>query len=212
MNKPIIAIIANGLAPSKKLLAQTLTNVDIIVAADGGAETCRELDIQPDFIVGDLDSVSEETKRYFKDASVILMYDQNYSDMQKAIAFSLSKDPEKLKIYSAFGKRSDHTFSNLLIFSGMDIPVPFELYDNFGILSLLHPGQHKLKGNAGEPVSLFSITPLQNLSINGLKYPVSRQNFKSFFNGSSNQFTEEDASVEFDSGHLFVYLPFKEEL
>ncbi len=212
MNKPVIAIIANGLAPSKKLLAQTLFNVDIIVAADGGAEICRELNINPDFIVGDLDSVSEETKRFFKDASVILMYDQNYSDMQKAIAFSLSKNPERLVIYSAFGKRSDHTFSNLLIFSGMNIPVPFELYDTFGKLFLLHPGKHILNGAAGDPVSLFSISPIENLSISGLKYPVSRQNFDSFFNGASNRFSEESAAVEFDSGRLFVYLPFKEAL
>jgi len=212
MNKPVIAIIANGLPPGKKLLTQTLGNIDIIVAADGGAETCRDLDISPDFIVGDLDSVSEETKRFFSSASVILMYDQNYSDMQKAVAFALTKNPEKLKIYSAFGKRSDHSFSNLLIFSGMDIPVPLELYDNFGKLSLLHPGQHVITGKTGQPVSLFSITPLQNLSITGLKYPVSRQDFDSFFNGTSNQFSEESAAVQFESGRLFVYLPFEEEL
>lgn len=211
MGKPVIAIIANGLAPEKQLLTQTLSDVDIIVAADGGAETCRDLDIKPDYIVGDLDSVSEETKRFFSEASVILMYDQNYSDMQKALGFALSKDPGKLKIFSAFGKRSDHTFSNLLIFSGMDIPVPFELYDTFGKLFLLGPGKHNLNGNAGEPVSLFSISPMQNLSISGLQYSLSHKNYPSFFNGTSNRFTEESATVEFDSGRLFVYLPFKEE-
>ena len=57
----IISIIANGAVPNCDFLNQNLIGTDMIIAADGGAEICRKLQIQPQYIIGDLDSVTEET-------------------------------------------------------------------------------------------------------------------------------------------------------
>jgi len=211
MKKTVIAIIANGRPPAQKLISENLKDVDIIIAADGGANACKDLNITPDFIVGDLDSVTEETKEYFSGTSVIPMLDQNYSDMQKSIAFALTHNPKKLKIFAAFGMRSDHTFSNLLVLEEMEIPVPFEVFDNYGTLTLLHAGKHSLAGKPGQPVSLLSLRPIKMLSLSGFKYSVKQRDDNPFFNGTSNQFIRDEAIVEFDSGRLFVYLPFWEE-
>lgn len=212
INKPVIAIIANGLAPTKKALSQTMQDIDIIIAADGGANACRERGLIPDYIVGDLDSVDDSTLHLFNDVSVIRMPDQNLSDLQKAITFALSKNPEKVKIISAFGKRSDHTFSNLLHFASMDLPVAFEIFDNFGRLIILQEGTYEISGTPGQPVSLISITPITNLTTTGFKYKVLQKSFNPFFNGTSNEFVKATATIQFDSGRLLVYFPSEEEL
>ena len=211
MKKPIIAIIANGPAPTKKILTQFLNDIDIIIAADGGANTCRKLGLKPDYIVGDLDSVLDSTLQLFNEASVIRMEDQDFSDMQKALTFAKGLNPKKIKIFAAFGERSDHTFSNLLYFASMNLPVEPEIFDNFGRFIILEKGNHEIYGNPGQPVSIISLTPVINLNLSGFKFAVIQENFSPFFNGTSNEFTQNNATITFDSGRLFVYFPFDKD-
>ncbi len=212
MKKPHIAIIANGEPPSKSLIERYLPTVDLVIAADGGANSCVELDLKPNYIVGDLDSVTKETRRHFPETTVIPMIDQNLSDLQKAIAFALTRDPQRLLIFAAFGKRGDHTFSNLLVASTLKTNVPVEMLDDWGKLTWLKSGKHQLHGIPGHTVSLFSIHPLQHLSTSGFKFNLDDAHFKAAFNGTSNQFETDAVHIEFTGGPLFVYLPFKQDV
>ncbi len=205
MNKPVIAIIANGQPIYRERMLQKLKDVHAIIAADGGANTCRLLDITPDYIIGDMDSISPESRNAFNQSFYVEAPDQNYTDMQKAIEYAVSLEPGKIKIFSAFGRRSDHSFSNLLIFANKSIPVPFEVFDEFGVLSLLTAGKHTISGTLGQTVSLFSLGPVENLRLNGFKYRVESKNYNPMFIGTSNEFIQEQALVEFTSGQLFLY-------
>lgn len=212
MKKPVIAIIANGEPPTKTLVKQLLPEVDLIIAADGGANSCVELGLKPNYIVGDLDSVTEETKRFFPDATTIPMIDQNFRDLEKTIAFALTRNPQRLIIFAAFGRRSDHTFSNLLVAAALDTDVPVEILDDWGRLTWLKSGNHQLSGIPGNAVSLFSINPVQQLFLEGFKYNLSNEDFEPFFNGTSNQFSATIAHIKFMGGPMFVYVPFTEKL
>jgi len=210
ISNPVIAIIANGEMPDENIVSKYLPDADMIIAVDGGANICQKLDITPQFIVGDFDSITTKTRRFFKGVSFVELRDQNFSDLHKAISFALEHKPQKLKLFSTAGKRSDHTFSNLIIFDALNTSVPIEVYDDAGVLSMLSAGKHKLDGKPGYPVSLFSIRPLKCLSLRGFKYEVQSQDFAPSFNGTSNSFISNECHVEFESGRLFVYLPFKE--
>ncbi len=205
MDKPVIAIIANGQPIYRERMLQKLKDVHAIIAVDGGANTCRLLDITPDYIIGDMDSISPESRNAFNHSFFVEAADQNYTDMQKAIEYAISLDPGKIKIFSAFGRRSDHSFSNLLIFANKSIPVPFEVFDEYGVLSLLLPGKHTISGTPGQTVSLFSLGPVENLHLNGFKYRVEGKHYNPLFIGTSNEFEQENALVEFTSGQLFLY-------
>jgi thiamine pyrophosphokinase len=58
-------VICHGELPGKGLAQRLARNVDVIVAADGGANVARKLGIHPDVIIGDLDSITTVTKRFF---------------------------------------------------------------------------------------------------------------------------------------------------
>jgi thiamine pyrophosphokinase len=58
-------IICNGEPPSRALARKLAAQVDLIVAADGGADVARRFGIRPHVIIGDLDSITAATKRFF---------------------------------------------------------------------------------------------------------------------------------------------------
>ncbi|MGD9899058.1 MAG: thiamine diphosphokinase [Calditrichaceae bacterium] len=201
----IIAIIANGESLTSDWSRDNLKDASVIIAADGGAHLCSELDIHPDYIVGDMDSISDALKVKFSDSEYILRPDQNSTDLQKSIDFAISLSPVLIKIFSSFGKRIDHTIANILLFQDYETSVPLVIYDNFGRMSILSPGRHSLRGRIGMTVSMFSLNPIKNLVLEGFRYPVNGQSFSNTFIGVSNVYEKELGHITFDSGKLFLY-------
>jgi len=200
-----IALIANGEPIKPESAHKILQDVEIIIAADGGALYCKKAGIHPHYIIGDLDSISDEVKQFFNNSEIIHLTDQYSTDMEKALKLASSLKPNRLKILSALGNRSDHANANLLFLREYNNEVPVEIYDNFGRLTILKPGKHILKLDVGVTVSFFSMGSIQNLFLKGFKYNLSNQNYESYFVGNSNVVVIEKCEVEFDSGSLFMY-------
>ncbi|MFC1887508.1 thiamine diphosphokinase [Candidatus Cloacimonadota bacterium] len=200
-----ILIVANGehIPPQKsKEIAST---ADLIIAADGGAEYCRENSIKFDYLIGDLDSLDDEFLTNIPSTKIIHNSDQNFTDMQKALAFCDNKAPVKIKIINSLGLRIDHSMINLLIFNSYRKPQILEIFDNFGHLRILLPGEHTLSFRKGQIISLFALIPVNNLTLAGFLYPVSQQSFQQPFIGISNKTSEEKVKISFTSGKLFLY-------
>ena len=204
MEKNIIAIIADG--EKVQNIGEILKDTDIIIAADGGANLCRSQKIKPDYIIGDLDSITYENVEFFSDSKFIEITEQDQTDMQKALRFALSLNPTKIIIISAFGKRTDHILGNILIFQNYDESIPLEVYDNFGGMSFYSPGKYELKLQLGQTISFFSITPIKDLSLLGFKYPVNNANYSRNFIGVSNIVNNQKCTIEFQKGKLISYI------
>ena len=204
MNKNIIAIIADGEKVNN--IEKILNEIDIIIAADGGANLCREQQITPDYIIGDLDSITYENMEFFSDSKFIEINEQENTDLQKALDYALSQNPTKIKIISAIGKRTDHTLGNILIFQNYDESIPLEVYDNFGKMTFYSPGKHVLKLQLGQTISFFSLAPILNLSLQGFKYPIVNADYSSNFIGVSNVVINQQCTIEFQKGKLISYI------
>lgn len=200
-----LILIANGRKMRPEIFTNTAPAGATIIAIDGGANQCRNLGVRPDYLIGDFDSIDPEIREIFPQAEFIHRLEQDLTDMEKALQFSLSLKPGNITIYSAFGDRTDHSAGNLVIFQNMETQIPVEIIDNFGKLIVLRPGLHRLKGNAGQTFSLFSYRPINNLKIAGFKYTIHPENIRDSFIGISNVFTGKPCSVSFDEGVLFLY-------
>ena len=55
-------IVGNGEPPSRALFTACAREAELILCADGGANTASAYEYAPDYIVGDLDSVSRQGK------------------------------------------------------------------------------------------------------------------------------------------------------
>jgi len=204
MIKNIVAIIANGEKCSN--LEKILMDADIIIAADGGANLCRTQHITPDYIIGDLDSITMETLEFFSESKFIEITEQDHTDMQKALTYALSLNPTKIKIIAVFGNRMDHTLGNILIFQNYNSSIPLEIYDNFGVMTFYSPGKYELNLQPGQIISFFSLSPINDLSLEGFEYPIKNANYSRNFIGVSNVVINQKCTVEFQKGKLISYI------
>src|SRR5512147_2444542 len=110
MNKPKskhALVICNGEMPAKKIITPLLKNKPFIICADGGANKARVLGIAPHFIIGDLDSITENTKRFFKSVPIVRIEDQYSTDLEKALNYLISFGFTSAVVAGAMGERPD---------------------------------------------------------------------------------------------------------
>ena len=182
------------------------------VAVDGGLEAAKELDIIPDVIVGDFDSVESEALAYFRTLEGITWYplvpEKDDTDTEFAVRTALRMGAEKITILGGTGSRLDHVFGNVeLLGIGMEQNVPMELVDANNRIRMIKSGITLEKSSQfGTYVSLIPYTEcVQHLYLTGFKYPLADVTLKGFCSlGVSNELVEDTAEIRFDGGILLV--------
>lgn len=109
-----VTILADG-DPCPKPLRRRLSRGRFVLVLDGAAETARKEGWLPDLISGDFDAIRPATMRHFSRRGVGLLHtpDQNFTDLEKALAWCARRGSESVWVAQALGGRVDHTFANL---------------------------------------------------------------------------------------------------
>jgi thiamine pyrophosphokinase len=84
-----------------------------IIAADGAADILWSMDVAPNIVIGDLDSISADS---LKKTPSLKIEDQNYSDFQKAFGYIEEKSLTPSIICGVGGGYLDHILNNINIF------------------------------------------------------------------------------------------------
>ncbi|MDR3610722.1 MAG: thiamine diphosphokinase [Ignavibacteriaceae bacterium] len=166
-------ILANGKPPAKSVLS-FLNNIgySILICADGGANSARKLNVLPNYIIGDLDSINNDALKYYTGRSeIIKIKRQNDTDVEKCIKFAIKKKLDYIVLTGVTGDRLDHTFCNL------GIVIKFSKLVNIRIIaesSLLAPytGNVNLRTCSGETISLYGLDSKTKVLSEGLYYPL----------------------------------------
>jgi len=200
-----IAIIANGSINDKEFHKKFLKDFDIVICADGGANNARELDITPDYIIGDLDSADSEVIDYFnnKKTEIINDDDQNKTDLELAIALATTLDPSEIKIFGAIGNRIDHTLANIFCLTQIKPEIKAQIIDEKNVISLVEDSIDVI-GKKDDLVSVVPLTDVFGLSYNGLKWNVSNKNTRMGWFGISNRLTNSKGKINLSKGKILV--------
>src|SRR5580700_7123377 len=105
-------VLAHGDPPSVALGTSFRSRAKLFIALDGAAHWAIKNHLNPDLIIGDLDSV---------DAQIIGSYnhhkieDQNSNDLEKSFIYCLQEGFEQILVLGAFGKRADHFLTNVYV-------------------------------------------------------------------------------------------------
>ena len=201
-----IVIIANSEEIKHEIIRNELIDESIIIAVDGGLLLCRKLNIIPHYILGDFDSIPAKIIKEYDSSKLILRPNQNFNDLQKSLEVGSSINPKKIKIFAATGKRTDHTFANLLIFADYKGKAILQLFDNYGIMKLHLPGKHIIDGKKDQTISFFSLKSVTKLSLLKVKYPIRDMNSTGHFFSLSNKFVSDNCLLEFEKGKIISYL------
>jgi len=166
-------ILANGKPPKKRVISFfQKKEFDTLICADGGANSALKMKLIPDYIIGDLDSISSQALKSFRNSSkIIQLKRQNDTDVEKCLKYAIGKKYDEAIIVGATGNRLDHTFCNL------GIVLKFFPKINLSLIaedSFLKPfrGSVKLKTFPRETISLYGIDRKTKILSKGLKYPL----------------------------------------
>ncbi|MGK0289914.1 MAG: thiamine pyrophosphokinase [bacterium] len=203
----IALIILNGISPSQHLLFDLWQKTDFHICADGGANILAQYQLEPDYIVGDLDSISQETKNSFQHLPKKIINDPyDYrTDGEKAVQFCLNQGYKKIYILGADGNRTDHFLYNLGILRKFHTQAKIAIFTNHEKLFVVQQ-QGIFFGKKGQTISFMPIFgDIKNVQTQGLLYPVEGKDFElGMFTSISNVFEEEKASIQFQDGLLLV--------
>ncbi len=197
-------ILANGEFPSHPIALSLLDNCEYLVCCDGAINNLVKAGKQPDAIVGDCDSLSEENLVRF--AGIIhRIPEQETNDLTKAVHFCLQQGRTKLTILGATGKREDHTIANVSLLCEYMKDADVEMVTDYGIFTAI--GTDSLfESKAGQQVSLFCIDRCRLTSYN-LLYPIKDQTFTNWWQATLNE--SEDAEFRiYTDGRVIVYRVF----
>ena len=196
-------IVANGAFPSHPVPLSFLGKASRIICCDGAAETLLNFGLEPDFIVGDFDSLSPEMQQRFNHC----LYhnpDQNTNDLSKAVNFCVEKQWNEITILGATGKREDHSIGNIALLTEYAAYTRVQLITDYGVfMPLLHSG--KFESFAGQQVSIFSLTPDTVFTFQGLKYPLINEKILYWWQATLNEAFSNYFYIEIDNGKALIF-------
>ncbi len=166
-------ILANGRSPQKSIIKYLKkNNYSTLICADGGANSAKRLNIIPDYIMGDLDSVHESTLNKFKpDSKIFQIKRQNDTDVEKCLKFAIKGKFSESILLGVTGNRLDHTFCNLGIVIKFFNRIKLRIIAENSILTP-YTGSIKLKTSPGETISLYGFSKETKIDSRDLKYPL----------------------------------------
>jgi len=175
-----------------------LAKNSLVVAADAGADRLLKFNIVPDWVIGDLDSVSERAITKLEDWT-ITNKDIQKTDLEKAVDYAFEKGVKEIVIVGWEGGRIDHTLAAL----GMAFDPRIKLIDdNFSVYCV--DGEKSIKGKENTLFSLIAI-PDARVSINGARWNLEHEKLKIGGRGIHNEIGPSgEVTIECHSGNLLL--------
>ncbi|MCG8619275.1 MAG: thiamine diphosphokinase [Desulfobacterales bacterium] len=202
-------IVANGRFAPTPDIRRELSTADMIIAADGGAIHLRKVSVNPDLIIGDLDSIDEASKDFFAARDIpVQTYPQkkDMTDTELCLEYAVSQGADEVVLMGVTGRRLDHTVANVLMLRRLlGLGVKGKILDTNNEIFLVDSNT-TVKGSPGELLSVIPVTDrVTGLTLEGLAYPLTEKTLDmGTALGVSNVFTGDTATIKLRSGMVLV--------
>lgn len=219
-------IVANGNFLVREIIAQAIKD-KIIIALDGAADKLLRIDIKPQYILGDFDSISEATKHYcgirksFSDLSeqdeaylgnhgitIVPAKNQQYTDLAKAIQFCDRSGASSITIVCAVGGRLDHHESAVrLLRTAYKKDRPILLHTEQQTLRFAKDETVLFSGEIGDKCGIVAF-PKGCVSSQGLEYESDHYELNfGYSENTCNSLLAQQASVTITDEALLIMPP-----
>lgn len=201
-------IVLGGDAPGKALLERIVNECDFSIAADRGLEAFDHAGIEPDYLLGDMDSVNPHVFSKYEGRlpQKRLNCQKDDTDGEAALHAAIERGAKKIVFLGALGGRLDHALANLMLLVRahklgafawiLDEQVRIERIDRKSVL----------RGAVGDTVSLLPLGSAKDVTIDGFFYPLEHgvlTNDQTL--GVSNVVTGDRATVTVGEGDLLLF-------
>lgn len=201
-------IVAHGVAAAGD--RDIASSADLLIAADGGALICAGWGLQPQIVVGDLDSLgAERAQQLGRTGTQVLAYaaDKDESDTELAMWRALDAGATDIVLLAALGgERLDHELANLLLLAHPRLAGRACLVRGGTTVRAVVAGPPLvLRGAPGDLVTLLPLAEAQGVVTKGLRYLLDGEPLRAgSTRGLSNVVATAGASVSVAAGQLLV--------
>ncbi|MGM0369103.1 MAG: thiamine diphosphokinase [Bacillota bacterium] len=210
MNRAIVFL--NGeLKGDDEFYHNFLSTTDEIFCADGGAKYAYQLNLIPNLILGDLDSISDKIIQFYQDYDVEIRkfpVKKDKSDAELLLEFLLTKDYGQIILLAALGGRFDHALSNLYLLEGV--------FNEETEVKIITPNNQIeiikdkkiISKQCGAMISLLSLSEkVSGVNLSGFKYELENGSLQRGNTlGLSNIIKDESAIIEIETGTLLLLI------
>ena len=169
-----IAVVLNGQMPKEKILINQIQSADYIIAVDGSGNTLIDLNIMPDLIIGDFDSINSIND---KKIQFIKTEDQSKTDFRKTLEWCIEKNILEISVYGLSGKSDDHFLGNYYTLNDFGAIINWTAFTDFSFISPCK-GTKEFESFSGQKVSLFCMTGESIINSKNLEYPLKSYHLK----------------------------------
>ncbi|NLW62807.1 MAG: thiamine diphosphokinase [Syntrophomonadaceae bacterium] len=149
---------------------------DRIICIDGGTDQAMAMGMTPWWVVGDMDSISEEATAYAASrgaAFTVVPREKDNTDFQLALELAEKDGATSIIVWGGIGTRLDHSLSNLfsatrLVLQGIEVCFRSPREDVYLVSRHL-----VVPGKVGDTVSLITLgDEAGGITLRGFQYPL----------------------------------------
>lgn len=219
-------VFLNGVYPKNIQKLKDVIEGKRIICADGGTNFCYKLNLIPELIIGDLDSINEKVLEYYKRKNVNIIKtirEKDYTDFELALKYIENEDitdmttrfkntknilkkrrNSKILVIGATGKRVDMSLSNILkLQTNENMIFVTEEFEYMRYISLENKVE-KIIGLKDRTFSIIPITTLVNLDLKGFKYNLDKTTIDKSIGLASNIVDEDIAYIYCEKGEMYL--------
>lgn len=198
-------LIGNAPSVPSATLKRLAAQADVVLAVDGGADKALRAGLSPNYVIGDLDSVSPRAQKMLTDRLIRVPTQEN-TDLEKALSWAVKQQVTHATLVGFVGNRWDFSIGNLLALGRWARKLSLCVVgDGWRIFPLVKSAQIVCQKN--QRISLLILKPCTGVTLSGCKYLLHDENLLPGTTRTlSNQTTATRIRLSFTRGTLLVYL------
>ncbi|MEI6509961.1 MAG: thiamine diphosphokinase [bacterium] len=194
---------------------QPLLPGSLCIAADAGIKVLSQMQVVPDVLLGDFDSLPQkELAAAFGMVPELYTYscEKDQTDGELAVAYALEHGASEVVLVGGWGGRPDHALANVLLLARLKEKGATGFLLNEESKMFLVGSILRLQGNPDQIFSLLPLSLCQGVDIEGGYYPLIKASLRpGETRGLSNRFLRKEVTVKKEKGLLVAILLDREE-
>ncbi len=200
-----VLIFANGKISEGAWIQSYIQNPSVVIAANGGLSHLIDVDLIPDLLIGDFDSVdSKLTESSVRGGAHSIRHraDKDKTDLELALLYAQQHFVEPILVFGATGGRIDHSLANLMLLAHPDLLGQDITYIDLGYRIWVVHDRTKITGEPGDLISLIPVNGEAYVeTTNGLRWPLNNETLEfGPTRGVSNELSDKTAEIVLISG------------
>lgn len=177
---------------------------ELVIAVDGGLQILQDMNIIPDIIIGDFDSLG-----YVPDGENVIKHEikKDDTDTMLAVKYAIENGYNDIEIFGGTGGRIDHTIANLqtMLFASQK-GVSIKMIDATNEYVVITDSDIELMEPKGKGLAVFAMGGIASgVNIRNAEYMAENITLKPDNPmGVSNSFIGKKVEISVDNGSLLI--------